>query len=144
MKLLVLNGPNLNMTGRREPEIYGTRSLDEIIARLSKVAEGLGVSITHLQTNHEGVLIDELQAAPLSFDGVLLNAGALTHYSYALRDAIACCPIPVGEVHMSDILSREPFRAVDVIEDVCAFRVMGLGEASYETGLRMMKDRLEE
>ena len=73
MKLLVLNGPNLNMTGRREPEIYGTRSLDEIIARLSEVAEGLGVSITHMQTNHEGVLIDELQAAPLSFDGVLLN-----------------------------------------------------------------------
>ena len=142
MKLLILNGPNLNMTGRREPEIYGTKSMDEIIEELRMQAAQLGIESEHVQSNHEGVLIDEIQAAPGRFDAILLNAGALTHYSYALRDAIACCPIPVGEVHMSDILNREPFRSVDVIEEVCAFRIMGLGAKSYEAGMRMMAETL--
>ena len=143
MKLLVLNGPNLNMTGVREPEIYGTRSLEDIMRSLSEAAEGLGVSIAHVQTNYEGRLIDEIQAAPAAFDAILLNAGALTHYSYSLRDAIACCPIPVGEVHMSDITKRESFRATDVIEEVCSFRVMGLGAGSYEAALYMMLDEMK-
>ena len=142
MKILVLNGPNLNMTGKREPDIYGTKSMPEIIEALKVKAESMGAEIDHFQSNHEGDLIDRIQSAPGEFDGILLNAGALTHYSYALRDAIACCPIPVGEVHMSDIMNREPFRATDVIEDVCIFRVMGMREGSYTTGLLMMMDKL--
>ncbi len=142
MKILVLNGPNLNMTGKREPDIYGTKSMPEIIETLKVKAESMGAEIDHFQSNHEGDLIDRIQSAPGEFDGILLNAGALTHYSYALRDAIACCPIPVGEVHMSDIMNREPFRATDVIEDVCIFRVMGMREGSYTTGLLMMMDKL--
>lgn len=142
MRILILNGPNLNMTGRREPEIYGTKSMEEIIEELRSSRAGCGVEITHVQSNYEGRLIDELQEAAGRCDGVILNAGALTHYSYALRDAIACCGVPVGEVHMSDITLREPFRAVDVIEDVCAFRVMGLGAGSYEAGLAMMEEKL--
>ncbi|MBR4657768.1 MAG: 3-dehydroquinate dehydratase [Clostridia bacterium] len=142
MKILVLNGPNLNMTGKREPDIYGTMSMPEIIDALKVKAESMGAEIDHFQSNHEGDLIDRIQSAPGEFDGILLNAGALTHYSYALRDAIACCPIPVGEVHMSDIMNREPFRATDVIEDVCIFRVMGMREGSYTTGLLMMMDKL--
>ena len=143
MKILVLNGPNLDMTGKREPEIYGTRSLDDIVASIAEHAAGRGAEIVHIQTNYEGRLIDELHAAAGAFDGVLINPGALTHYSYSLRDAIACTPIPVGEVHMSNILEREAFRAVDVIEDVCAFRIMGLGEKSYITALDMLIDMIK-
>lgn len=142
MKLLILNGPNLNMTGKREPEIYGTRSLEEIINDLKKYAAEKGIAIEHFQTNFEGRLIDTLQTAAAEFDGVILNAGALTHYSYAIRDAIACCEVPVGEVHMSNILKREPFRAVDVIEDVCAFRIMGHGEKSYTKAIDKMAEIL--
>ena len=143
MKILVLNGPNLDMTGRREPEIYGTRSLDDIVASIAEHAAERGAEIVHIQTNYEGRLIDELHAAADPYDGVLINAGALTHYSYALRDAIACTPIPVGEVHMSDITKREPFRAVDVIEEVCAFRIMGLGEKGYLFALDMLLDMIK-
>ncbi|MBR3383461.1 MAG: 3-dehydroquinate dehydratase [Clostridia bacterium] len=143
MRFLVLNGPNLNMTGRREPKIYGSQSMDEIMSGLKKAAEAFGVSVEQTQTNHEGTLIDLIQQAPGRFDAILINAGALTHYSYALRDAIACCPIPVGEVHMSDIEKREPFRAVDVIEEVCAFRVMGLGGTSYERAAVLMAEKLK-
>lgn len=140
MKILVLNGPNLDLTGRREQNIYGTQSLDDIICALSAHASGRGAAIEHIQTNYEGRLIDELHSAGEAFDGVLINPGALTHYSYALRDAIACTPIPVGEVHMSDITKREAFRAVDVIVDVCAFRVMGLGAESYTAALDKLLD----
>ncbi|MCR5808073.1 MAG: 3-dehydroquinate dehydratase [Clostridiales bacterium] len=144
MKILILNGPNLNMTGRREPEIYGSETMDEIIAELSAFAAERGIGTEHIQSNHEGTLIDALQTAQESYDGVLLNAGALTHYSYALRDAIACCMVPVAEVHMSDILAREQFRAIDVIEEVCAFRVMGRGKESYKTALLMLAEKLGE
>lgn len=142
IRILVLNGPNLNMTGKREPAVYGTKSLDDIIESLKKRGAELGVSVDHIQTNHEGVLIDNIQAAPALYDGILINPGALTHYSYALRDAIACCPIPVGEVHLSNILERELFRAIDVIQEVCAFRVMGLGPDGYETALGMLMQRI--
>ena len=142
MKILVLNGPNLNMTGRREKEIYGTRSMDELIDELRACCEGHGAVLEHLQSNHEGALIDAIQDAPTSCDAILLNAGALTHYSYALRDAIACCPIPVGEVHMSDITKREAFRSVDVLYDVCAFRIMGYGADSYRIAVDRMLELL--
>lgn len=142
MRILVLNGPNLNMTGRRSPEIYGSRSLEEIMRDLAGYAGERGCEIVHLQTNHEGVLIDRLQAATDEFDAVMINAGALTHYSYALRDAIECCGLPVAEVHISNILERESFRRIDVIEEVCAFRVMGLGERGYFTALDMLIERI--
>ncbi|MBO4384659.1 MAG: 3-dehydroquinate dehydratase [Clostridia bacterium] len=142
MKLLILNGPNLNMTGNREPEIYGTKTMDEIIGDLRIRSKEYGIYIGHVITNHEGKLIDELQTAHEEYDGVLLNAGALTHYSYALRDAISACRVPVGEIHMSDILSRESFRAVDVIYDVCAFRIMGYGAESYFLGVMKIRDML--
>lgn len=142
MRILILNGPNLNMTGRREPEIYGMRTMEEIMDDLKLHAAEKGCEIVYFQSNYEGALIDRLQAAPGECDAVILNAGALTHYSYALRDAIACCEAPVAEVHMSDITAREPFRAVDVISDVCVFRVMGLGERSYFTALDKLTDEL--
>ncbi len=138
MRILVLNGPNLNLTGKREPSIYGRRSMDDIIKDLKAHAEEHGHELCSLQSNHEGVLIDALQEADGRFDAVILNAGALTHYSYALRDAIAATGLPVAEVHMSDLLSREPFRAVDVIEEVCAFRIMGMGERSYFEAFDML------
>lgn len=144
MKLLILNGPNLNMTGRREPEVYGKRSMEEIVSDLGKYASERGVKTEHIQSNHEGVLIDVLQTAGDEYDGVLLNSGALTHYSYALRDAVVCCSVPVGEVHMSDITKREAFRRTDVLSDVCAFTVMGLGEQSYFKALDEMIDLLRK
>lgn len=144
MKLLILNGPNLNMTGRRETAVYGTRSLDEIVESLKEYASVKSVETAHMQSNHEGVLIDALQKAGEEYDGVLLNAGALTHYSYSLRDAIVCCSVPVGEVHMSDITKREDFRKTDVICEVCAFTVMGLGEKSYYKALDTMTELLKK
>ena len=143
MKLLILNGPNLNMTGKREPEIYGSKSLEDIIRDVSAYAEEKGIEIEHIQTNHEGKLIDILQTAGVDYNGVILNAGALTHYSYAMRDAIACCEVPVGEVHMSNILKREAFRSVDVIEEVCVFRIMGLGEMSYSKAIDRMAELIK-
>lgn len=142
MKILVLNGPNLDLTGTREPEVYGSDTLGEIMDGLRSHAGSQGVTLAHMQSNHEGVLIDMIHAAPAIYDAILLNAGAFTHYSYALRDAVACCPIPVGEVHLSDITRREAFRANDVLEDVCSFRVMGLGAAGYSKALDMMKQLL--
>ena len=142
-KVLIINGPNLNRLGTRKPEIYGTRTLDEIIEALTLHAKERGCeTLVHCQTNYEGGLIDRLQEASAEYDAVILNAGALTHYSYALRDAIACCGVPVAEVHMSDITAREPFRAVDVISEVCVFRIMGLGERSYFTALDKLIDEL--
>lgn len=141
MRILVMNGPNLNMTGRREPEIYGTRTLDEIMSDLKAFAAEKGCSVDDMQSNHEGVLIDVLQRAAESYDAVILNAGALTHYSYSLRDAIACCGLRVAEVHMSDITARESFRSTDVIEDVCEFRIMGMGERSYFSALEMLMNK---
>ena len=143
MRILVLNGPNLNMTGKREPGIYGNRTMDEIIAELKEYAATLNCEIEHKQSNHEGVLIDDLQYATDDFDAVILNAGALTHYSYALRDAIACCGLPVAEVHLSDITIREQFRKTDVIRDVCTFCIMGLGERSYFSALNRLVKQLE-
>lgn len=143
MKILVLNGPNLDLTGKREPDIYGDRSLGDIMDGLRAHAEAVGVSVAHMQSNHEGVLIDMIHAAPALYDGILLNAGAFTHYSYALRDAVACCTIPVGEVHLSDITIREAFRANDVLEEVCRFRVMGMGAGGYAAALDKMKELLE-
>lgn len=134
-KILVINGPNLNLLGEREPGIYGTDSYESIIKMIAEYAEGKGLSCEFFQSNHEGAIIDTLHEARKRCDGVVLNAGAYTHYSYAIRDAIAAIKIPVVEVHLSDIHAREDFRATSVIEEVCVAQISGLGKQSYLRGI---------
>jgi 3-dehydroquinate dehydratase-2 len=135
LRILVMNGPNLNLLGTREPEVYGTQTLAEIEAMIAGRAADLGVDVMFFQSNHEGALIDRLHDAMGDADGVVLNPGAYTHYSYALRDAISSTGLPVVEVHLSDISSREEFRAVSVIAPVCLAQIAGLGAESYTKGL---------
>lgn len=135
MHIIVIHGPNLNLLGAREPEIYGTTTLAEIDARLEKAARELDATIESVQTNHEGAIVDALQQAPTKADAVLLNPGALTHYSYAIRDAVASIAIPVVEVHLSNVSAREEFRRHSVIAPVCSGQVAGFGPASYVAAL---------
>lgn len=131
MKILVVNGPNLNLLGTREPFYYGQKSLEEINAEISAAASRFGAEVDFFQSNHEGVLIDVIQQAPTKCDGIVLNAGALSHYSYALRDAVAAIDIPVVEVHMSNIYAREDFRQHSVLSPVAAGQVCGFGAYGY-------------
>lgn len=135
MKILVLHGPNLNLLGQREPEIYGRTDLAQINARLTELGIELGVEVECLQSNHEGVLLDALHGTDA--EAVVLNAGAFTHYCYALRDAISGIKKPVVEVHLSNIHARaETWRHTSVIAPVCVGSIAGFGILSYELGLR--------
>ena len=135
MRFLVLHGPNLNLLGEREPDVYGTTTLAEIDEMLSKAASEHGHEIVSFQSNEEGQLIDKLQEAMSGFDGVLINPGGLTHYSIALRDAVQAVPVAVVEVHLSNIFAREEFRQRSVISGACAGVVSGFGARSYLLGL---------
>ncbi len=138
MKVLVINGPNLDLLGEREPNVYGEDSLQLINSGLEDEAREAGHEITFYQSNSEGDIIDELHAARFEYDGVILNAGAYTHYSYAIRDAIAGIKIPVIEVHLSNVDSREEFRKTSVIAPVCRGSIAGFGKRSYYLALKAL------
>jgi 3-dehydroquinate dehydratase-2 len=135
MKILVIHGPNLNLLGRREPEIYGSETLGEINDRIEERARLRGVSVVTFQSNHEGEIIDAIHRAaedgPDRCDALVINPGAYTHYSIAIRDAISGTDLPTIEVHLSDITAREPFRKTSVIAPVCVKQIAGLGVESY-------------
>ena len=133
MKILVMNGVNLNLTGKREKGVYGTATLDQINEKIAAYCAAAGDSAEFYQSNIEGELVNKLHEAYLkkSFDGIVFNAGAFTHYSYALRDAIAAIDIPVVEVHMSNVHAREEFRQKSVLSEVCKGVVCGFGANSY-------------
>ena len=134
MKILVINGPNLNMLGKRDPTKYGTLTLTDINNRLETLAREFGCSLEFFQSNHEGAIIDALQEAPGRYDAIVINPGAFTHYSYAIRDAIASTDVPVIEVHLSNIHARESFRAKSVLAPACVGQISGFGAASYVFG----------
>ena len=141
---LVINGPNLNMLGIREPGIYGEKTLEQVNEFILEQTSKLNAEIDFFQTNHEGDIIDEIQAAYYNgIDGIVLNAGAYTHYSYAIRDAIASVDIPVVEVHISDISNREDFRKVSLIKDVTVAQIMGEGYMGYVKAINFLDNILE-
>ncbi|KOP63945.1 type II 3-dehydroquinate dehydratase [Paenibacillus solani] len=139
----VINGPNLNLLGFREPGIYGSLSLQAIEEQLRKQADIAGIRISFYQSNHEGAIIDRIHEAIGQADGILLNPGALTHYSYAIRDAISSARIPTVEVHLSNIHAREEFRHTSVIAPVAAGQIAGFGAASYTLGLSALLQVLD-
>ena len=143
MKIEVINGPNLNMLGIREPEIYGSLTLNEINQRLIQKGKELGIALDFFQSNHEGAIIDRIQECYGTVDGIVINPGAYTHYSIAIRDAIAAVGIPTVEVHLSDINSREDFRKISVIKNVCVKQIWGKGVDSYTEALEYLAKKKE-
>ncbi len=139
-KVLVLLGPNMNMVGIREKGVYGDETAESINAQIIDTAKRLDFECEIFQSNWEGAIIDKIHAAKDAYDGVVINAGAFTHYSYAIHDAIACVRIPFIETHMSNIHSREEFRHKSVIADVCAGQICGFGKNSYFLALAALKD----
>ena len=153
MRIVILNGPNLNLLGRREPAIYGTRSMEQVLLDIQRAYPNL--YIAYHQSNHEGDLIDWVQeygglaigdwrlaiGKGQEVDGIVLNAGGYTHTSIALRDAVACSRVPVVEVHVSDIMQREPFRQISLLTDVCAHSVIGQGTDGYRQAVEWILNR---
>ncbi len=131
MNILVLHGPNLNLLGKRNPEIYGSRSLEDLDDMIMDYTQKLGLELETFQSNHEGDIIDMIHDRSEEIDGLVINAGAFTHYSYAIRDAIESVGIKTVEVHISDIYNREEFRAKSVLSDVCEKTIVGKGFDGY-------------
>ena len=142
MKILVLHGPNLNLLGTREPEVYGSMTLDDINHKLIELGKELDVEVKCLQSNYEGALIDALHDARIWAGGVVFNPGGYTHTSVALRDAISSIHIPVVEVHLSNVYAREEFRHVSLVSPVCKGKITGFGWNSYMLGLRALVETL--
>jgi 3-dehydroquinate dehydratase-2 len=141
-RILVIHGPNINLTGFREPGVYGKETLEDINSEILHLAEEEGLECTVFQSNHEGAIIDELHRAMNECDGVIINAGAYTHYSYAIRDAISAIRIPCVEVHFSNIHGRDEFRQRSVIAPVCAGQIAGFGKESYLLAVRAIRSLL--
>ena len=135
-RILVINGPNLNLLGTREKDVYGTATLSEIAAAVDEEARSLGMDVDFIQSNHEGEIIDRIHEARGSYDLIIINPGAYTHYSIAIRDAIKAVELPCIEVHLSNIHAREEFRSNSVIAPVCTGQISGFGANSYIVALR--------
>ncbi len=142
VRVLVLHGPNLNLLGTREPDVYGRTTLAEVNERLQELAQQWGMELTHLQSNHEGQMIDALHEARGTVDWVILNPAAFTHYSYAIRDALAAVEIPTIEVHLSNVHQREEFRTHSVTAPVCVGQITGFGVESYVLALEAIRLRM--
>ena len=138
MKFLVINGPNLNLLGRREPTIYGNKSYAALCEHIKAAAAKETIEVEIMQTNHEGVIVDAIQDAIDRFDGIVINPAAFTHTSVAIADAIAAVEIPTAEVHLSDVDSREAFRRISYVTPVCVVRVTGLGFDSYSEAITQL------
>ncbi len=137
-RVLVIHGPNLNLLGRRETHVYGSQTLEEIDGRLQKKAAELGFDLDIVQTNHEGVMVETIQKAMRDYAGVVINPAAFTHYSIAVRDALAAVPVPIIEVHLSNIYSREEFRRHSVVAPVVEGQISGLGPSGYLLALEAL------
>ena len=140
MKLLILNGPNLNLLGSREPAIYGSESYDTLCQQIQRHAAAIGCPAALLQSNHEGALIDAIQGAQGVYGGIVINPGAYAHYSYAIYDALRAVDVPAVEVHISDITAREPFRAVSVTAPACVKTICGHGLRGYLEAMDYLKE----
>ncbi|MGQ9523879.1 MAG: type II 3-dehydroquinate dehydratase [Armatimonadota bacterium] len=144
MRVLVIHGPNLNLLGQREPQVYGQESLDALNSRIAQTAKDLGIEVRVVQSNSEGAIIDALQDAANWANGIVINPGAYTHYSIAIRDCLAAIRLPAIEVHLSNIYAREPFRHHSVIAPVVVGQISGLGAHGYLLALRAIKAIVEE
>ena len=144
MKILVINGPNLNMLGIREPDLYGRETYADLVEKIREYAEKTGTEVSFFQSNHEGDLVDAIQGAYPDTDGIIINPAAYTHTSVAILDAVKAVAIPTVEVHMSDVKSRDDFRQVSYIRQACIATFMGKGFGSYIEALELLKNRYDE
>jgi 3-dehydroquinate dehydratase II len=144
MKILVVNGPNLNMLGKREPDVYGKETLNDLCDFVKKDAESKGIDVSFFQSNFEGALIDKIQVADEYYDGIIINPAAYTHYSYAILDALKSISIPSFEVHISDISKRESFRHLSVTKEGCIGQISGFGFNGYIMALDKLSDYINE